>query len=880
MAHSTFWSVGRKRGASLSLREQKLKEIWSSAKDADDRDEQIEKWRHDVAPNDTVKAFLERCCMKAKRMGLAREEILHHSWINDLTSDRREFLKACWIDVVKYPRNADLLAEFPEAGTTDALRIAVARHFNPQLPSRTVLLAKHKQEKPVATTNGKDENKKRVVAIKPLLDEHVWPEPQTLIIPAEAWKEPGKRIGGFSCILCENKGFRSALVDRTFRIFAARGCCQVGLDGGIVDRIAISERIKAELARYEPRDRGLVRSEIEERIVRAAASELHSIIPIIKKPAGHGDKTPFVRLYVMTSPMIDGAYGERAATELQKLRPDMVRVYNPGGDRTRVKGVGQTDEERKLGVEIGWVNPKTSRMPGQYASTGIDKEIADEQDAADTLPALWIHGGNGVSISKPGGGPKRRPYISLPILHKPTPRRPGDPVKRLNQIGCRIVNVAQNGEMAIETWSLRDLVKQEQSFIGKVKKTGAKPIHHRIVDALREKPLGLHVGEIADALDVPQETIAKEIKFLLEERSCRVRSWPGLYRGKDSGRFKFQPDYFQHQLRYPWPYGEGVHELRELVFGCLHAGYTTTDYEFVRREFPNIILEHHVDVVELIGDITAGLKHHLMHRGEIIGNMNYTEQEILAGELLATVIYDVFVVRFNEALVRTPKDDVAKKLESLIASSLVLFLWIVGNHEAWQREGGHTPGTTFRAVLVATLSAAITIHLQTLGLTPPHNLSSLVAEKMIELNEDDAEYKFPGNIHAKFIHPCMGRALTTSLRTEGVMNFLEGAHLTRDANFHVGCVVEKWDQDLGQRQGIEAATMVIGTKFESGKLKRVDFGPTLTVTRSKDGRIFYTRHRFFPTPILKRPISKNTNPAVLRKKLGLLRYPLTPSWQE
>lgn len=806
MAKPKFWDVGRKRGVPLSPREQKLKGIWTSAKDVDDRDEQLEKWRHDVLPNDTSKAFWERCCAKARRMDLVRDDLRRRSWINSISEERRKALKACWLDVAKYPHVSDLLLVFPEAKTIDALRIAVMRYFQPPLPSRATILKTLKQQQSAEESNDEDEEgdkkKKRVVEILPLLDERTWPEPQTLTIPTEAWKEPGKRIGGFSCIACANKGFRSAMVERTFRIFAARGCCHIALDGGLVDRIAIHERVNAELARYDRRDRGLVRLEIEGRVIRAIANELHSIIPIIKKPAGHGDKTPLVRLYIMTSPMIDGLYGERVATELQELRPGMVRLYSPGGDRTRIKGVGANEEERKLGVELGWVNPKKARMPGQYASTGIDKEISDEQDAADDFPAMWIYGGLGVSISKPGGGPKSLPYISLPILHKPTPRKSGDPVIRLNQIGCRIIDFSLDGEIAVETWSLRDLVKSELTFVGKIKK-GAKPIHGRIVDALCKKPKGLHTGELADALEIPEATIAKEIEFLVEERNGHARSWPGLYKDKDSSRFKFHADYMQHELRYPWPYDEGVHELRELVFGCLHAGYTTTDYEFVRKIFPKIILENRVDVLELIGDITAGLKHHLMHRGEIIGNMNYTEQELFAAELLATVVYDVFVARFNEALAKTPPKEVEGKLDSLVSSALILFLWIVGNHEAWQRENGHTPGVTFRGALVMTLHATIAAHLATRKLFTP-NLFALIGQKMIELPENDARYTFPGNIRTGFIHPCMARALTTSLRTESVLHFLNDVQLTRDANFHTGVEVEMWDPKLGQRQGIEA----------------------------------------------------------------------------
>jgi len=119
----------------------------------------------------------------------------------------------------------------------------------------------------------------------------------------------------------------------------------------------------------------------------------------------------------------------------------------------------------------------------------------------------------------------------------------------------------------------------------------------------------------------------------------------------------------------------------------------------------------------------------------------------------------------------------------------------------------------------------------------------------------------------------MSRTKTTSIRVEEAFEFSDCQSVDL-ANFHTTIFAEKWDPDLGQRIGSQAGAMTPLTYFEHGKLKRVDFGPMYVGMRSKNGRIFMSEHMFFPKPLLKEPIDKNTNVDYLKRRLGLLRAPV------
>lgn len=756
-----------------------------------------------------------------------------------------------------------------------------------------------RQARREATKKAREDEKKKREKAKPPEAKKVEPpkfekvrfyDPPVLELPLSAWEKPGARVGALSRIDWKDKGARAGLMQLACeKIFVPAGCHYLVLNGGLLSKRETEARIDAEKKKYPVEQRRRFGKEIENNVIEEIASEVNSLLPVIKKPQPPDKQNgvEFIRWYVILSRILDckKEHGEKLAAIFSERRPD-IRFYKQGGDRTKLKGIGNEEEKRRGGQEIGWINPKTHSLPSDFASTAIDREVKREESATESYPEIWSVGGYGVSVSKPGGGEKRIGRFSLPVLHVPMAREEGEPSVALNQVGVRIFNVDQDGEgKLIQTWSLRDLVRDERRFVTGIKE-GAKEIHHKIANTLKEDTTrrGLHIGELSEIIEgTSREELEQEIQFLIEPRALRRTTWPGIYQDVESGRYNFHLDWFQERLRYPWPYDKDFYEIRQLLFGCLHAGYNTTDYEYVRFRFPEIITKFNINVVELLGDITAGLKHHMMHKGQIIGNLNYTEQEVFAAELLGTVFYDAFKTRFEGILSQNPdKKPTPEELDEWVRSSLVLFLYIVGNHEAWQRENGHTPGVTFRDKLVALLNKHIGVLLESKTLFT-RKLDAIIRSKIVELPELDAVYTFPPLLNVELLHPSKGRAKTTSLRAEEALEYSQ-AHLVNIANFHTTIEVEKWDPKIRQRIVTQAGAMTPVTFFEAGLVKRLDFGPVYVGVRwkeeldknngKKEARIFMSEHQFFNKPLTTEPLDKNTNINELKKKLKLLSSPV------
>ena len=718
--------------------------------------------------------------------------------------------------------------------------------------------------------------------LEPKFDTLKLRKPKTLTISQSAWDRPGVRVAALSRISWKTKGARMAIILLNMMIAVMEGCHYIVIDGGLVDKAYIQKRIKQERAKLSPAQARIYGHMAVDRVIEEVASQLYAILPKIKPPfPAKNEGAEFIRYYITTSPILDGPYGERIAQRLMEMRAieseSDIRVYKPGEDYTRIKGVGQTAEEKKHGQKIGWLSPRKHRLPGQYASTAPEKEIREAESTSWESTDLWVVGGLGASVSKPGGGERKRPFISLPASHIPMANIPGEPSVTLNQIGMRVIEVHPNGDKIIRTWNLRDLAKQERSFVTGAK-AGSTTIHRKIIDAIKTDRHGLHIGEIAEFIGETRSVVESAIEFLVEPRALKRVTWPGLYRDEESHRYNFHQDWLQESLRYPWDYDKDYKELRRLLFGCMHAGYTTTDYEYIRHKFPEHIERLNIGVLELIGDITAGLKHNLIHRGQIISGLNYTEQEILAAELLGTVIHDVFISRFNKKLSTIEHPQVVQSdLDEMIASSLLLFLYIVGNHEGWQKDDGHTPGVVFKEAIISLLNAYIGKFLEEQGLFT-WNLDSIIRSKVVELPEERAVYEFEDGISCQLFHPSMSRTMTSSIRLESALNFSE-CRIVDIANFHTAVNIQKWDPDardnkMGQREGNQVGAMCPWTDFENGKLKTIDFGPGYSAVRYKDGRIFMSEHQFFSTPIIKEPIDKNTDVNTLKDKLKLLRSPI------
>ena len=128
----------------------------------------------------------------------------------------------------------------------------------------------------------------------------------------------------------------------------------------------------------------------------------------------------------------------------------------------------------------------------------------------------------------------------------------------------------------------------------------------------------------------------------------------------------------------------------------------------------------------------------------------------------------------------------------------------------------------------------------------------------------------PSGIRVAMQHPHMGNAQTSTLRAQNAFGFL-GSQVSAIANFHSATVVHQWRPDLGQCVVVQVGTQAIYTRFERRKMKRsVDFGPILLKVFSHDGRIQQTETAYFNKPYLTSAILKTTDPAVLKKKLGIV----------
>lgn len=690
-------------------------------------------------------------------------------------------------------------------------------------------------------------------------EERSWSEPEILEISEEAWHRPGTRRGYTSRWDYKGPGYRSGIILQDCLKFVEEGNHFNDVAGGITSK----EYIKKELRRRFKAVKPGLRDQVTEHFLNESAKELASVIPKIKKPVSawaDPSKPEFVRFHISTSRIYDGpyseryesTYGEEIVRRLQDLRKD-VRLENEGSTRLEVKGVG----------EIDWViSPMKHRLPSKYYSAAAEREIEDKSGQSDQLlPDLWVVGTQASSIHKTSGE-KDRPYITVPASCRLEATTVAE-----NQEGVVIVE-SVNGNRLVRFWNFKDLIHREKQFITGIKE-GATELHKKIVNLIKDYG-AIPVGLLSDKLDVDRQTIEREIKFLEEPKMLARKTWPGLFYNPKSQRYDFHLDWLQERLRHHLP--KEYIEDTFLFFGCLHAGYTTTDYEHFIKEYPEIIVNHNIRTLVGLGDFIAGLKHSLMHRGEIIGALNNTDQEIFAAELIATITFKAFKRRFEDTLLKfTDKKPSREELKSIISNPLVLtdFIYIDGNHDGWQLAEGTTPLVTFhdklQKILIREINALITAHD-----LPAIDIDNLTDKKLIHLPDFEPVYKLASGLTLGCRHPGMARADTTSLRAQKALDAF-GTQVAGIANFHVATTVRKWRPDLGQCVAAQAATQVIYTPFEGSKMKKLDFGPIFLRVLSHDKRIYMDETAYFNKRILKKPYLKWTDVDKLKDSLGLLR---------
>lgn len=704
-----------------------------------------------------------------------------------------------------------------------------------------------------------EEKKKLILTLKK--EERSWISPEVLEISEEAWHRPGIRRGYASRWDYKGPGYRSGIILEDCLKFVEKGSRFNGVIGGLVSKDYIKKELKRRFKGVKP----YLRDDIVEHFINESAKEFASVIPKIKKPLSvwaDPAKPEFVRFYISTSPIYDGpqsdryesTYGEEIARRLQALRPDDIRIENEGSARFEVKGVN----------EIDWaISPVKHRLPSQYYSTAAEREIRDKSAQTDQpYPDLWVVGTHASAIHKTSGE-KERPYITLPASCRLEATTVAE-----NQEGLAIVE-SLDGNRFVEFWNFKDLIHKERQFITGIKE-GASELHKKIVNVIKEHG-AITVGLLSDKLGVDREIIEREIKFLEEPKMSARKTWPGLFYNPKSQRYDFHHDWLQEKLRYSL--SKEYVEDTLLMFGCLHAGYTTTDYEHFVSKYPEIILNYNVKTLVGLGDFVAGLKHDLMHRGEIIGALNETEQQIFAAELTATIIFKPFKVRLEEALSKfTSTKPTVEQLKSIVMDPLVLvdFDYIDGNHDGWPLSYGTSPLGTFRDKLTRILYREIGALFVAKGL-PAIDFYDLIDKKIIKLPDFNPTCMLPSGLTFAARHPGMARADTTSLRAQKALETLR-TQIVGIANFHVATTVRVWRPDLGQCVAVQAPTQVIYTPFEGSKMKsRLDFGPVFLKVLSHDKRIYMDRSAYFNEPMLKEPYSKSIDVERLKNSLGLLR---------
>lgn len=705
--------------------------------------------------------------------------------------------------------------------------------------------------------------RRKVETKPPSLPVRRWPEAEIIEVPKTNWERPGQRVAYFSYGPYRVAGWRRGLFTLGGLIFALEGCHFPVFAGGFLSKDWIQAEIKKLSEGVPKRFVQDIIHHVKEETVKA----LQYVLPRFKKPDG-----TFIRWYIMASKPVDGKYGEDILRRLQELMPNNMRQYSTGGEKIEV-----TMPDGRSSIYHGVVLPKRSRLPAKYMSAKVERDIEDvEEQTSREYPHLWVHGTSASAIYKPAGE-RMVPYISLPAFHK---LEAEDKKISENQVGMAVVEEMPDGDRLIHFWSFRDLIAQEREFITGIK-DGASDLHKKIVEVLKRSG-ARHPGRLIDDLnrlygiEIDQKRLEEEIKFLVEPKRSTRLTWPGLQYDEASQRYDFHLDWIQETLRYVFPSldKEGWHEDSFLFFGCLHAGYTTTDYEFVMRKFVEKILQYNIKVFCGIGDFIAGLAHSMMHRGEIF-QMNNTDQEQFAGEMLATIIYRVFTSRFEKKLEASKEKTLSREeVLSLVDECLLLFLIKKGNHDRWQERDGNTALDTFYRVLKSLLIQYIHAYLFGKGFAEV-DPRQIIERKMVFLPEYRPIYTLASGIKVGLTHPHMARADTTSLRAEKALRKFSnkwGCQVVGIANFHVATSIHKWWPHIGQTVAVQTGTEVIDTDFELNKLKDLDFGPLYLKVLSYKGRIYRTTITAFNKPLLEDPYRKDIDVQAFKKKLGLLGY--------
>ncbi len=614
-------------------------------------------------------------------------------------------------------------------------------------------------------------------------------------------KQKGAKIGLISRIDAFGPNYRKGLVKLGFSILEEESAHFIIVAGGLVS----GKSLKSEFPKKQ---------EDQDRFIEEKAKYLADAIPRIKN--GNGE---YVKIYIITSPVYDGAIGGKIATRLAEIRVD-IRYWDVGSGRNLVKQVNKF---------IHTLVPEKSLWRAEYYGAPIKRMTSDHQKRSTlSLAHMYICGCVASSILKPKGE-EPAPYLSVPALCKLE-----ETITAENQIGVRILEYLIGQEEAlVRNYNFKDFISNERSFIDVP--SDCSEIQKSIVDLLKQSPKTL--GMIADSLKYSKKSVKDEIENFL-------KSHPSLiYLDGASAKYDFCRDYIQEKLIYVWPDKEDKEWKEEsmLDFSCPHAGSLHTDYIYTVKKLPQIILRHHIRILVCAGDLIAGTKHNQLEKGEIIVGMNNTQQEVLAAKIIGQIIKTVFESRVEAAFKEIPAN---KKLSDsdvrkIATDALIRFIYKAGNHDRWQEDEGFSALTIFKDKLILFLNKELEKVLLKRGIHVS-GLSDIIEEKIIS----KPKFQLESGICLEIFHPFTARAKNPTMKIQELFTKSD-CQIIVAGNWHVAVAVEHWDPSCGQRVGLQVGTLMWKSQFEEDKAKKVDFGVGTVKVKVYKGRILVSEVAFY-----------------------------------
>lgn len=653
-------------------------------------------------------------------------------------------------------------------------------------------------------------------------------------------------------------GTRNNLVRAGFLRARDEGADFVVWAGGVIDHKVLNKQLQQEIAdlgkevadynsRIERKqERRYLWEEVRDHradFINRQARRISSLVPELRTPTGER-----ISINIITARFFDDDLGREIVTQLAGQRAD-IRYFGQGEHRFLLRVLG----DRWLSVLV----PRKPPWRGKYYSTAVTREIEDSLKAGSRLPDFYVVGCCGSAITKPGGGEARRPYFSVPVLHK---LRGVDTAE--NQIGIRLFKVREEaGELIVipRTIDAKDLTTNERKSL---RLPGDLSQNQRAIMRLVIEQGEQSVGSISDHLNLSEDKVGR----LLE----RIDRGPGLGNrvafDPTSHQFDFTQKFLRNELSYTFPNYQDLTQETLITFACMHAGHVQLNHAMVTSDIPWEIHRTKATVLAAAGDLVCGLKHDLGLRGEAYGGWNETGQEKFAAHLIAQAILGSFTLRLRDRLRQDRKLlSNLEQLKQVMAEDLVSFWYIPGNHCAWTLPSGISPLETFSCVLQKKLIVGLHQMLSRQGVNLFEFILELVDRKVFR----GPLFTLPKTkLIAYMCHPSMGRTKTISIRPQEVADRADAdtAQIVIDGNFHVGMSLEEWSPSLGQRVVHQVGTLLARTDFEDSKIKDVDQHFGVIRVWAKDRRIKISEVYYRGPSVVAKPLSNDATRLTLEQE--------------